>query len=308
MAPTNIKGNVFVVSDNFPNKIAGAAYEKSVIATVEKIRKSPFGAAVFDLFSAAPKKIFIAAAPNKDVADAHARNATDAFEAGKQFFNAAGEEKYGTGAGSDVVIDFNPAGNFRGMGADATLLHEMTHAWRQARGKWNTEHMTRFVNPEAFKENPGDNPDLKGRKMMVVMRLEDTRFENWEEFIAVVVEGIYRAQTGATSVRKSHGDTMFNFAYKSDPKTPNVFNPMPMTDSQLFAERYRPALIKILNDDQEFYKILLKADAWFNPVRDMAGMAAYKRQAAENPPTLPSSSGIFSSPLGSGSFNPFNPF
>ena len=51
---------------------------------------------------------------------------------------------------------------------------------------------------------------------------------------------------------------------------------MPLSDSQQFAQLYRPAIIRIMSEELALYKLMLGANAWFNPVRDLAQLSTYK--------------------------------
>lgn len=251
--------NIIVDGSHIPNKAGQERYEASVMRVRDTIEKAPFGKDLLELIGNNREPIVIAPAPNRNAAQARPLNALKAFAAGSNVQFRDGTSKPGLGTGSMAVVDFNPAGNFEGMSADVTLVHELVHAWRQARGKWKAAPMSEFV-------------DASDPKKVSSARAD---FENWEEFLAVVVEGIYAAQSGAGSVRISHSVMAFWRAMKTEPEAPNIYNPVPLTDSQRFAQNYRRALIAILGEEQELYKLMLNAKAWFNPVRDMANMRRY---------------------------------
>ncbi|MGH7842309.1 MAG: hypothetical protein ACREQT_12425, partial [Candidatus Binataceae bacterium] len=152
----------------------------------------------------------------------------------------------GTGLGSPTVVHFNPQGTFHGIPADATLLHELLHAYRKSRGRWAQLAMAPFV-------ASGTTND----------------FENWEEFFSVVAESIYRAEGGALSVRMTH-QLWFWFATAVKPSGPTgtAWGGNPQTDSQRFAGKFAPAIGRILDQEPEIYRIIRTSTAWFNPVRD----------------------------------------
>ena len=252
-------------------------YERSVMAAGEKIKSVPFGKAFLDLVSGNPNKIVIAPAPDRNQVDTHALDATHAFAPGFGFVNNKGQMVQGAGGGSVTVIDYTPTGNFKGISADTTLVHELCHAWRQARGRWKPLPITNFFDDDAIK-----NP-----------LMERFRFPNWEEFLGVVVEGLYSSESGSPTVRTTQGEFGLLFAMRSTPQAPSIFNPLPMTDSQIFAEKFRRALIRIMSEELDLYRLMLVSRGWFNPVRDMADMARYKRETVA--PELPASS-IFSTP------------
>ena len=236
-------------------------YEQGVMNHRATIKGVTLGGQLLELLCNNPQPIIIAPTRSLVNAEARALKGTDATSPSFSVTKTDGTAASGSGKGSMSVIDFNPRGTFRGIAPDVTLLHELVHAWRQARGRWNPVSMSNLVNQDMVK-NPAE---------------EARNFANWEEFLALVVESTYAAEKGQTSVRTAQGDVFFGFTVKTAPQTPNIFNPLPMTSSQNFAERYRKALIRILNEEQDLYKLLLKSPAWFNPVRDMAGMAKYKQ-------------------------------
>ena len=260
-----------------PNAAARDNYERSVMAVGAKIKSVPFGQAFLDLIANTPNKIVIAPAPDRNQVDTHALDATHAFAPGFGFTNDKGVQFQGAGGGSVTVIDYTPTGNFKGISADTTLIHELCHAWRQARGVWKPLPITNFFDDDAIK-----NP-----------LMERFRFPNWEEFLGVVVEGLYSSESGSPTARTTQGDFGLFFAMRSTPQKPNIFNPLPMTDSQIFAEKFRRALIRIMSEELDLYRLMLVSRGWFNPVRDMADMARYKRETVV--PALPASS-IFSAP------------
>lgn len=267
--------NIVVDGSHIPNKAAQERYEASVLRVRDTIEQAPFGKEFLELVGNNREPIVIAPAPNRNAAQARPLNALKAAAKGADVKFRDGTSKPGLGAGSMAVVDFNPAGNFEGISADVTLVHELVHAWRQARGRWKAAPMSDFVDAADPKKIASAKSD----------------FENWEEFLAVVVEGVYAAQSGAGSVRISHSIMAFWRAMPSAPQQPNIYNPAPLTDSQRFAQNYRRALIAIMGEELELYRLMLNAKAWFNPVRDMANMRRYLDSLQA--PTDPSDGTLF---------------
>lgn len=251
--------NIIVDGSHIPNNAARERYEASVMRVRDTITNAPFGKELLEMIGNNREPIVIAPAPNRNAAQARPLNAVKAFAAGASVQFRDGTSKPGLGTGSMAVVDFNPAGDFEGISADVTLVHELVHAWRQARGRWKAAPMTDFVDASDPKKVSSAKAD----------------FENWEEFLAVVVEGVYAAQSGAGSVRISHNIMAFWRAMQTAPKRPDIYDPVPLTDSQRFAQVYRRALIAIMSEELELYRLMLNAKAWFNPVRDMAQMRRY---------------------------------
>jgi len=239
-----------------PNSEAERArYEQDVLTVREKIRQTPFGTRLLDLITNNPEPIVIAQSRSIDDASASAtKRDGSAFAAGFSITDSRGNVVgTGTGAGSMSVILFNPHGTFRGIGADVTLLHELLHAYRHTRGRFSPLPIMQFLDPNKVKNPIG----------------ERLFFENWEEWFSVVVEGIYSAEAGATSVRTTHS-TMFPQIVAVKPNGPvkNFFHPDAKTDSEIFAEKYRLAVLRILQQEKDIYHAMRDSKAWFNPVRD----------------------------------------
>jgi len=239
-----------------PNSDADrAAYERGVMAVRDKIRQTQFGTQLLEIISNNPEPIIIAQSPSLQQAGASAtKRDGSAFPAGFPITDSTGTVVgTGTGTGSMSVILFNPKGTFGGMGADVTLLHELLHSYRHTRGRWSPLPIMQFLDP-AKVTNP---------------LAERLHFENWEEWFSVVAEGIYSAEAGATSVRTTHSPLFqLNFAQKSSVGASNFFHPNAQTDSEIFADKYRLAVLRIAQQESDIYHAMRVSKAWFNPVRD----------------------------------------
>jgi len=228
-----------------------AAYESKVVKVWNKIHGVAFGRAFLDIISNNPNPIVIAPSRDLENADATALNSARGFAPGANMPGPNGTVAgTGLGGGSTTVVHFNPDGKFSGIGADVTLLHEMLHAYRKACGRWNMLPMDPFVN--------STNP--RGERM---------RFENWEEWFSVVAEGVYGSEAGATSVRVAHSRILAMLvALKPSGPPVSAWGGTQQTDSQIFAGRYRPAILRILEQEPQIYAAMRNSTAWFNPVRD----------------------------------------
>jgi hypothetical protein len=279
--------NIIVDGHTIPNKAGQERYERSVMEIHQRIIQSAFGRAFLTLIGNNTSPIVIAPSLDRNNADAHALSGRKAFAQGVQVvddhnnpvLDRQNQVQFGTAQGSTAIVDFTPTGDFRGISADVTLVHELTHAWRQARGRWNPVSIVGLVN----------------KAVVTAPEKEATRFENWEEFLGVVVEDVYAAEQGVTTVRTAHGGIPIFWAFRAPPPVQSPWNPVPLTDSQMFAERYRPALIRIMSEELDLYRLMLASPAWFNPVRDMAGMSRYKESLPPvvDPPVSPMFQGIF---------------
>ena len=141
------------------------------------------------------------------------------------------------------------------MGASgaALLIHEMTHAYRAACGKTAPAPMTGLVNPARLRANA----DI------------GARFPNWEEWFSIVVENVYSAEAGKKMVR-----TNWDILHPSFATDPAYFtfwgigNSGKVTDSQQFADDYRPAVARMQQVEGAIFSAMRSSKAWFNPVRD----------------------------------------
>ena len=254
------------------NKAAGDAYEREILAIHDKIAGVQFGRVVLEIVSKTSNLIGILHGKKGAAPGARSLAGADAWADGFEISLPDGTKVRGTGKGGPATIILDPRGDLGGMPPDVTLVHELIHAWREANGRWKPTSMFDLVSLPAARELDGgdkaNDPRAKFAK----------RFENWEEFLALVVEGVYASQQGAKSVRTAQNGPFASLfmAMNTPRQTPSPWNPVPLTDSQRFAELYRPAIIRIMSEELTLYKAMLAADAWFNPVRDLAGLHAYK--------------------------------
>lgn len=256
--------NVMVVGDRIyeiddatgrPNPAAAAArYEAEVMAMRGKIAAQPFGARWLEATgnNVEPIVIVPTTATNEAVAQTFANikerpnRAADAL--------AAGFSPDATGRGTPVRVKFNTGasvGGLTGPSAEVLLIHELTHAYRSASGRFSPLPMVGLVGP--------------GRAASDVAR----RFPNWEEWLSVVVENVFAAESGKSILRGN-----WDILYPSILTSPAYFKfwDIPTvgskTDSQTFAEDYGPAIQRMLQVEVPLYRAVRPSNAWFNPVRD----------------------------------------
>jgi hypothetical protein len=242
---------------------AGPRYEQDVISVGQKIDGTPFGRALLGVIggnNANP----ITIVPTRDLDQAQSvpiPGDDHEFAPGFPITNArTGQVTTGLGGGNRCDVRFNPHGTFRGLATpDAALLHELLHAYRQSNGRWSPMPITRFL------QNAANDP------------LEPLRFRDWEEWFAVVVEGVYRAETGATSVRTAHSsDLVFDFAVQSS-RYRNWAGDLVPTTGEQFAIKYNFAVAAIAAQEPDIFRAMRNSNAWFNPVRDLDALSALSR-------------------------------
>ncbi len=268
--------NVLVVGDRIydlddgagkPNAPAAAArYEAEVIALRAKIQAQPFGARWYDIIGNNKEPIVIVptTATNQAVAQTF-ENVKEkpnrlADSMARGFTDPSIDPKIGpgSGAGTPIRVKFNTAAVVGSMAGAASgevlLMHELTHAYRSAGGRFTPIPMAGLVNPDRLR----GNPDLA------------RRFPDWEEWFAVVVENVFAAETGKPILR-AHWDLLFPATATSPAyfKFWNIPTVGTKTDSEEFAEDYRPAVLRIPSVESALFHAMAASSAWFNPVRDL---------------------------------------
>jgi len=227
----------------------GTAYERSVLGVWCKIQASLFGYRLLRiLFENGTKQVILitsVADPDKAGATVLARGSSfqNAYPVGYRLPGPVpAGTLYGTGLGSPSLLEFNPNAPAGGIDPDVTLLHELVHAYRQACGRWSPLPILRFVKPTTVTDS----------------NTENNRFGNWEEWFAVVCEGIYAAEMGAHSVRTTHNNNLPYFAMEMSGQS----------QSRVFADKFGPAIVRIRNTEPLIYSVMRSSNAWFNPIRE----------------------------------------
>jgi len=255
--------NVMVIGDSIyeinevagkPNPPAAAKrYELEVMAMREKIKGQPFGARWLDIIgnNAEPIVIVPTTATNEAVAQTFANIKEKPNRMADA--TAAGFTPDATGRGTPIRVKFNTAalvGGLMGAAAEVLLMHELTHAYRSASGRFRPTPMAALVAPR----RPSDVAK---------------RFPDWEEWFAVVVENVYAAETGRSLLR-GNWDILFPSTLTSPAnfKFWNIPGAGAKSDSQTFMEDYRPAVQLIQRLEPKLFNAMRDSQAWFNPVRD----------------------------------------
>jgi hypothetical protein len=263
--------NVLVVGDTLfagtddpvgkPNAPSAAAqYEREIIQMRDQIGTTPFGAAWLEIVANNREPITIV--PSSDTSNAVAQTfpndpvkpnrSADALASGVSVDGVSG-----SGRGTPIRVKFNTqasagAGLNQARGA-VLLVHEMTHAYRSASGRYNPIPMDGLVDPQRLRANP----DIK------------RRFPDFEELLAIVVEDVFAADQGGKILR-TNWDILFP-SFATDPayfKFWGISEPPGGTDSENFAAEYRPAMRRIREVEKPLADAMLASRAWFNPLRD----------------------------------------
>jgi len=160
-----------------------------------------------------------------------------------------GQPVLGTGGGSSPIIQFSPEASqqIRGPGKepDEVLFHELAHAYRRTRGVLLCERMG----------PPYDNPKEK--------------WDNIEEFFAILIANIYRSESRRQGLRGDHalddcpGQQRPGHTVCSKPMVPRL------TDPKAFYEYYKPKMEQIFTQPQMRglgVEIAIYVDCDFNPL------------------------------------------
>jgi hypothetical protein len=269
--------NVLVVGDRIyelddavgkpQSQALAGKYETEVIALRARILAQPFGARWFDIVGNNKEPIVIVptTATNQAVAQTFENvkekpnRLADSLAKGFSDPSIPAGVGPGTGAGTPVRVKFNTAASVGSMAGAASgevlLMHELTHAYRSAGGRFAPTPMAGLVNPQRLR----GNPDLA------------KRFPDWEEWFAVVVENVFAAESGRHILR-AHWDLLFPATATSPAYFQfwNIGTVGSRTDSEEFADDYAPAVRQIASLEPKLFSAMVGSNAWFNPVRDLA--------------------------------------
>lgn len=211
------RGNLFYNSDDIADvrdDVTAVQWEQEVLHQLVRVFDTPpnrTGQAVLRAINAKQRKITIVPAEDGDDTAEHPVDGAAGSEKDLPVLQCgthAGEPdkrgRIGTGAGTDSTIRFTPQ-DWIGMtavpgeDADETLLHEMVHALRDARGQ------ARCVAVPV----PQVSRRLLRRMPRALRRVHpDFRqeYDDIEEFLAVVITNIYRSERKRPGLRADHVD------------------------------------------------------------------------------------------------------
>jgi len=245
MADFNYSKNLFIHNDHVPYRTEVSRYLDLIQTThagrvlIRYLGKSPQGRTV-RIVPFKPK-------PN-DRINAYARASNDANSYAKhhpvmqtinlgQFSVMMPNGTFGTGRGSDVVVEYHPA-TFRqlnvnmrriqpGAGPGEVLYHELIHALRMSWGL--------FIRSSV---------------------VEHLHMDNFEEFCAIVAANIYRSERGFNQLRLDHRGLQPVASGLADPA--------------VYYRRFQSSFEDWFRSQREFCLQLAASPAQFNPLRHAA--------------------------------------
>jgi hypothetical protein len=165
----------------------------------------------------------------------------------------------GTAAGSSSHLYFTPpdwaaASAAAGFDAvDETLLHELVHSLRQAKG---LEEPDRLFAPFAVLR--GGEKDANGRPtpQTPLSQVYDTL----EEFAAIVITNVFRSESGRQGLRRAH---LVDSTGNDPPLPPQLSNP------RNFLTVWRPQLERLQRELPVLCDQLAAIDCPFNPIFEL---------------------------------------
>ncbi|MBM4074084.1 MAG: hypothetical protein FJ267_00385 [Planctomycetes bacterium] len=251
--------NVLVIGDTIydigkpggrPNPAPAATkYETEVMTLRQQIVEFPFGQAWLNIVGNNPQPIIIV--PTTETNNA----AAETFENIAEHPDREADAMNGKGTPSRVKFNTSASLGFQtgGVQGAVLLVHEMTHAYRAARGRVTVAPMAGLVNAESLQRNS----ELA------------RRFPDWEEWFAIVVENVFASETGLKILRTNWDVQLPSFS--TDPyyfKFWGISTIGTRNDSQQFAFDYRPAIARIHQLEPALFSAMKASNGWFNPVRD----------------------------------------
>jgi hypothetical protein len=165
----------------------------------------------------------------------------------------------GTAAGSNSHLyftpqDWTPSSAAAGFDAvDETLLHELIHSLRQAKGQ---EEPDRLYAPFAVLR--GGEKDANGTPTPQTQYSQV--YDTLEEFAAIVITNIYRSQSGRQGLRRAH---LLASNGTDPPLPPQLCNP------RSFLAVWRPQLERMQRELPALCDQLAQIECPFNPIFEL---------------------------------------
>ena len=165
----------------------------------------------------------------------------------------------GTGRGSEVVLkftaqDWEPSSSTASLKAvDETLLHELVHASRQTSG---LEDSLPLEAPfEVLRRGSGSVSQLMTQTTSTRPNKHSQIYNEYEEFVAILVTNIYRSENKRVGLRRDHlGD--FELAF-------------PLTNARNFLTVWRPQIDRLCGEMHLLCNQLAAVECHFNPIFEL---------------------------------------
>jgi hypothetical protein len=199
--------------------------------------------------------------PDKSDANAHA-DAVDSLKAtirgGKPEFPPSPTD-LGIGGGSAAVLSFTaqdwvPSNSDSMNAVDETLFHELVHALRQTMG---IEDSAPVPAPfEVLRRGDGSVSQLMNQSTATKATKHSQVYNNYEEFVAVMITNIYRSEVGRPGLRRDHlgGNALLTY---------------PLTNARNFLTVWRPQIQRMCGEMVAVCDRLAAIDCSFNPIFEL---------------------------------------
>jgi hypothetical protein len=184
-------------------------------------------------------------------ADAEASDRQAATQRGKKTEpdKYTGQSGVGTGQGSDEVIGFvaqdfdSPSSGTSMDPADEALFHELVHAWRSAIGMDSGDQKVVPPGP-LYARGDLDKPNPHSQD-----------YQNFEEFVAVLITNIYRSECGRSGLVRDHAGIH------------RLFHPL--TNARNFLSLWRTQVDQLCREALSVCNQLAQVNCSFNPIFEL---------------------------------------
>jgi len=266
--PTGARGIYVDWDATVRNDITASEWENGVLDAIQDLQLPPCrtSVALLDAIGRSGKTVTISPErqpllPGKTDANAHADpiDPVAATITGGTPDPLPNPPVPGTGAGSDVILNFaaqdwEPSSSTATLKAvDETLLHELVHAFRQASG---LEDSFRLDAPfDVLRRGSGSVTQLMTQTTATRPNKHSQIYNEYEEFVAILITNIYRSENKRVGLRRDHvGD--FELAF-------------PLTNARNFLTVWRPQIDRLCGEMHAVCNQLAAVECHFNPIFEL---------------------------------------
>jgi hypothetical protein len=246
-----------------------AQWEGGVTSTLRDIYITPpcnSGKAIVDAIQETGKSVTIIPErrplmPDKSDANAHADplDSLGATVRGGKPEAPPSPSDLGIGGGSAVTISFTaqdwaPSNTDSMNAVDETLFHELIHALRQTMG---IEDSAPIPAPfEVLRRGDGSVSQLMTQSTATKPTKHSQIYNDYEEFVAIMITNIYRSEVGRPGLRRDHlgGNALLTY---------------PLTNARNFLTVWRPQIQRICGEMAAVCDKLAAVDCSFNPIFEL---------------------------------------